>query len=188
MRAEQQGGTNERPWLWRKGQSGNPAGRPKGARNKATLLLEELLSGEEVERLVKLLYARALGGNGSALRFLLSRLLPPARHPRVAFDLPESTGTPDEDAAAALEALTRAVASGALAPAEAKPLASYVERARRLKSASPTREAAPAKRAAKPAPAAAASVFSSVLAPPCPAPRGRDALLGGTSALVARAA
>lgn len=28
------------------GQSGNPAGKPKGARNKATMLIEELLDGE----------------------------------------------------------------------------------------------------------------------------------------------
>ena len=187
---QQRSGTNERPWLWRKGQSGNPAGRPKGARNKATLLLEELLSGEEVERLAKLLHARALAGDGAALRFLLSRLLPPARHPRVAFDLPESTGKPDADAAAALDALTRAVAAGDLAPAEAKPLAGYIERARQLKRAAPAKESAPAKRPAAPAPAAAPSVFSSVPAPPCPAPsrpalRGRDALLGGVSALVA---
>jgi Family of unknown function (DUF5681) len=179
---QQQNGTGERPWLWRKGQSGNPAGRPKGARNKATLLLEELLSGEEVERLAKLLYARALAGNGAALRFLLSRLLPPARHPRVAFDLPASTGNPDQDAAAALEALVRAVAAGELAPAEAKPLAGYIERARRFKGAAPVKESAPAKRPAAPAPAAAPSVFPSVLSAPPPGSR-RDTLLAGTAAL-----
>jgi hypothetical protein len=187
MRAEQQkhSGTGERPWLWRKGQSGNPAGRPRGAKNKATLPLDELLSGEEIERLVQLLYKRALAGNDAALRFLLSRLFPPMRHRRVAFDLPESTGKPDEDAAAAIEALTKAVAAGALAPAEAKPLAAYVERVRRLLAGAPAGEAAPVKRpAAKPAPAA--TVISSVLSPPpVAAPRRHAALLGGTSALAA---
>jgi hypothetical protein len=31
---------------WEKGQSGNPRGKPRGARNRATLLAEALLDGE----------------------------------------------------------------------------------------------------------------------------------------------
>lgn len=31
---------------WKPGESGNPAGRPKGARNKATLAVEALLDGQ----------------------------------------------------------------------------------------------------------------------------------------------
>jgi Family of unknown function (DUF5681) len=31
---------------WKPGQSGNPAGRPKGARHKTTLAMEALLDGE----------------------------------------------------------------------------------------------------------------------------------------------
>ena len=31
---------------WRQGTSGNPAGRPAGSRNKSTVFLEELLSGQ----------------------------------------------------------------------------------------------------------------------------------------------
>jgi uncharacterized protein DUF5681 len=186
----------ERPWLWRKGQSGNPAGRPKGARNKATLLLEELLSEGDAAMLVRQLIVRAHAGDRAALRFLLARLLPPARHRRVAFDLPAATGRPAADAAAALDALVRAVAAGEIAPAEAKPVADLVERGRRLAEAAreetakaAAKTAPAAKRAAVPAPVPAvapASVFSSVFAAPAlaaPAGRRRDALLGGASPL-----
>jgi len=31
---------------WRKGQSGNPSGKPRGARHKATLAAQALLDGE----------------------------------------------------------------------------------------------------------------------------------------------
>jgi hypothetical protein len=34
------------PSRWRKGVSGNPAGRPRGARNKATMEAQALLEGE----------------------------------------------------------------------------------------------------------------------------------------------
>jgi Family of unknown function (DUF5681) len=176
----------ERSWLWQKGQSGNPAGRPKGSKNKATLLAEDVLGEEEVRRLVRRLYERALAGSDAALRFLLSRILPPARHARVAFDLPEPTGRAGFDAAAALEALARAVADGVIAPAEARVVASFLERGRKLMEAEREAPKAAAPQPAVPRPSplpTAASVIPSVLSPPVP--RGRDGLLAGASALPA---
>jgi hypothetical protein len=41
-----------------KGQSGNPAGRPPGARNRTTMMAEELLRGE-AEELMRLVIERA---------------------------------------------------------------------------------------------------------------------------------
>src|SRR5919206_2749679 len=118
---------------WQKGQSGNPAGRPKGAKNKVTILAEQLeLEGAP---LLERLLARALDGDSVALRFCLARLLPPARHRPVSFELPALTGAPARDAANALHALLEAVAQGAIAPAEAGPIAALIERRRAMQEA-----------------------------------------------------
>jgi hypothetical protein len=55
---------------WKKGQSGNPAGPPKGTRHKATIAAEALLDGE-VEALTRKAIERALEGDGVALRLCL---------------------------------------------------------------------------------------------------------------------
>ena len=50
------------------GQSGNPAGRPLGSRNKKTIAVEELLA-EQAEAAVKNILRRADGGCPIAKRF-----------------------------------------------------------------------------------------------------------------------
>ena len=50
-----------------KGVSGNPNGRPKGARNKATNMAEALLEGQ-AKALVQKAVSMALKGNTTALR------------------------------------------------------------------------------------------------------------------------
>ena len=42
--------TNNRPWLYKKGQSGNPSGRPKGSKSMKTYVKEKLASMTEEER------------------------------------------------------------------------------------------------------------------------------------------
>ena len=58
---------------WRKGTSGNPAGRPTGSRNKATLYFEELLDGQG-EALIKKAVELSLKGDTTALRLCLERI------------------------------------------------------------------------------------------------------------------
>ena len=118
---------------WPKGQSGNPAGRPKGAKNKASLLAEQL--EHEGEPLLERLLTRALAGDSVALRFCLARLLPPAKHRPVRFDLPALTGAPAQDAANALHALLEAVSEGAMTPPEAERIAALIERRRAAQEA-----------------------------------------------------
>ena len=66
------------------GQSGNPAGKPKGARNKTTLAVEALLDGE-AEALTRKAIERALEGDSVALRLCLERI--PSRPARAAHAL-----------------------------------------------------------------------------------------------------
>src|SRR5262249_49407454 len=107
-----------------KGKSGNPNGRPPGARNRATLAAEALLDGES-ERLTRKAVAIALKGNAACLRLCLDRILPPRRDRLVHFPMPalNSAG----DAAKAVAAMTAAVARGELAPTEAAELSRVVE-------------------------------------------------------------
>ncbi len=106
------------------GQSGNPAGRPKGARNKATLLIQELLDGE-AERLGRKLIEMALEGDGTAMRLAVERIVPPRKDRPVEVSLP--TMQTAADAVAATGALFAQVAAGDLTPGEASELAKLVD-------------------------------------------------------------
>lgn len=108
-----------------KGQSGNPAGRPPGARNKATVLAELLFQGE-AEAMTRLAIERAKAGDVAALRMCLDRLVPPCRHRPIEFDLPPLTSA--ADAVSAMAAITAGVASGELTAAEASELSRLVDR------------------------------------------------------------
>jgi len=70
-----------------KGQSGNPAGRPPGARHKATVAAEAMLDGE-VEALTRKAIELALAGDTTALRLCLDRILPPRCERPTSFELP----------------------------------------------------------------------------------------------------
>jgi len=98
------------------GRSGNPSGRPKGARNKATIAVEALLE-DEAEALARKVIELALGGNMAALRLCFERLLPPRRDHGVAFDLPKIEST--ADAVAASRKVLESCAARILSPGEA---------------------------------------------------------------------
>jgi hypothetical protein len=107
-----------------KGQSGNPGGRPPGARNKATIMAEALLQGE-AEELTRLAIDRAKAGDMAALRLCLDRVAPPSKHRTIVFELPPLASA--ADAASALAAITAAVAAGELTPSEAGELFKLVD-------------------------------------------------------------
>ena len=54
MSVESDNQSNNRPWLWKKGQSGNPAGRPKG--NTAKERAKEYLATMNDEEFEKFLH------------------------------------------------------------------------------------------------------------------------------------
>lgn len=101
---------------------GNP-GRPRGARNKATLAVEALLDGEAAE-LARKAIDMAKGGDATALRLCLERICPPRRDRPVSFDLPPIS-TP-ADASGAMAGLLAAVAKGDLTPSEAQAVADLI--------------------------------------------------------------
>src|SRR3984957_4557243 len=85
---------------FRKGASGNPGGRPAGARNKALLAMEALLDGE-AEAITRVAVDKAKEGDTTALRLCLERILPPRKDRPVSFSLPQRGTVADAPAATA---------------------------------------------------------------------------------------
>lgn len=71
--------------LWKKGQSGNPAGRPKGAKGKLTLLRQTVKDNVETELLedfhlvVAATLALAKEGDPTCLKIVWDRIMPAKR-------------------------------------------------------------------------------------------------------------
>jgi hypothetical protein len=101
-------------------EKGNGGRRP-GSKNRATVVAEALLKGEEVA-LVRKAIELAKAGDSQMLKFLLDRVLPKERSVRV--DLPVMDRS--SDALDALAAVIDAVGAGRIAPSEAAALASLV--------------------------------------------------------------
>jgi Family of unknown function (DUF5681) len=106
---------------FRKGRSGNPAGRRFGSRNKATMAAQELLAGE-AEALTRKAVEAALAGDPTAMRLCLERFLPRERAVRFALPPMKSAG----DVAQAMGAVTAALADGLITPDEAQAIARVV--------------------------------------------------------------
>jgi len=96
------------------GQSGNPAGRPRGARNKKTIALEALLDGES-EAL-----AFAKMGDDIAMRLCVERMMPPRRERPVPLRLPRIES--EADARRATSDIMEAMSEGEVTPKEADQL------------------------------------------------------------------
>jgi hypothetical protein len=98
------------------GQSGNPTGRPKGVRNHVTQAVEALIEGQG-EALGAKAVEKALEGDSTMLRALLSTLVSPRRERTVEFELPKIESA--ADALKASSAVISACAAGELSPHEA---------------------------------------------------------------------
>jgi hypothetical protein len=99
------------------GQSGNPAGRPRGSRNKKTLMLEALLD-EESETLMRRVIGLAKMGDDVAMRLVFARMLPPRRDRPVPLALPRIES--EADARRASGDVMEALAAGEVTPQEAE--------------------------------------------------------------------
>jgi len=115
-----------------KGQSGNPAGRPAGARNRKTLIAEALFEAH-AEEIVNCVIERALMGDVASLRMCIGVLMPRAAERPVPFPLPAVASAQDVERAAV--EITAAVGTGDLTPREAMELLRVVDRSMKLVAA-----------------------------------------------------
>jgi hypothetical protein len=109
---------------FQKGQSGNPAGRPRGSANRATRAAELLLDGEAAA-LTRKAVELALAGDPAALRLCLDRAVAPRRERSVELALPPIRSA--ADILGAIKVVAGAVGCGAITPGEAVALSQMIE-------------------------------------------------------------
>jgi hypothetical protein len=141
-----------------KGASGNPAGRPKGSRNWATLLMEAVREGDAAE-IVDDAVAKAKAGNVTLQKCFIMKLFPTPRHPAIQLEVPAGQ---EADPRALVRAALRAMAAGEITPEEALLAARALEKAAKLLFQKPQERAGRQRRAGAARPPAA---------PPAPANR-----------------
>ena len=105
------------------GQSGNPAGRPRGSRNRRTIASERLFD-DAAESLTETVIKLAGDGHPVALRLAMERICPTKDRP-VGFELPGMETA--ADAVAAMGSIVRGVAAGDLTPRDAAQLAAVIQ-------------------------------------------------------------
>lgn len=114
---------------YRPGVSGNPAGKPKGCRNKATLAAEALLEGE-AEKLTRKCVQVALKGDMQAMRLCIERIIPPRKDLPIKLKLPTVLSTTGLVEASYL--VLSAVCKGEITPLEGAAVAQLLEGHRRF--------------------------------------------------------
>jgi Family of unknown function (DUF5681) len=105
------------------GHSGNPSGRPRGSRNRRSLLAEKLYD-ENAEALVTRAIELALKGDGPAMRVCMDRICAPMKDRAVEFELPAMQTA--ADATTAMGSVAQSLADGDLTATEAAGLGKFV--------------------------------------------------------------
>ena len=114
--------------LFVKGQSGNPKGKPKGVRHTATQISYALMEGN-LEEVLATVIERAKGGDMTACKMVLDKVLPNTKDRPIALEMPLINDLKDVGNAQA--EILQAVANGSITPNEGERVASIIEARRR---------------------------------------------------------
>jgi hypothetical protein len=109
------------------GRSGNPAGKPKGTRNRASTLLDAIAEAD-LQAIVSKFVERAKAGDLGAAKLIFDRIAPPPRTRAVEIALPE-VGRYDaaDTLLATYGAITKAIATGEITPSEAVEIIAVID-------------------------------------------------------------
>jgi Family of unknown function (DUF5681) len=107
-----------------KGQSGNPAGRPKGSFSPAAILAEQMLS-THADGIIRKTIEKALDGNSAALRIFWERIAPPTKEEPVVCEFPPLEKV--SDSGEFIAAIINAAARGDLVPRQGSEIAKLVD-------------------------------------------------------------
>jgi hypothetical protein len=125
---EEQDVRDARRGTWKPGQSGNPAGKPPGTRNRATQMVLAFMEGGAEEITLAIIDA-ARKGDMAAARLVLERHAAPARERPLSLNLPDTSTV--AGVSEAQQAILQAVGSGELMPGEGTALAGILEARRK---------------------------------------------------------
>jgi hypothetical protein len=118
---------------FRPGVSGNPAGRPRGSKNRSTLFLDLVRDGER-ERIGRAVIELALAGEKRFLHFVAAQIFPRPRGCAFDLELPEEL---EADARAILDEALRMMSRGEISALEGLDMARVVEKRERAARAAP---------------------------------------------------
>ena len=108
---------------FRKGVSGNPAGKKPGTKHRVTMLAQSLID-DEAETIIRKLINLAKKGDRLALRLVIERLVPVRRERVLSLELPKVESA--ENLPKLTASLLESVGNGELTPGEGAALASLI--------------------------------------------------------------
>ncbi len=116
--------TEKYPNRFKKGVSGNPAGRKKGSKNKVNLEIEKLLKAD-AKKITRQVIAKAKKGDMGAIKMFLERVSPPMKDQPFQIELPELKSA--SDVTQYLATLAKETAKGNIPPTESEKLAKLAD-------------------------------------------------------------